>query len=475
MALGSAALLWACAGPGRDAGDPAPRQATPLELALMALPIELDPARWQLVSQGSPLPPVPADPTNRVADDRRAALLGRALFFDPRLSDDGQTSCATCHVPELGFDDGEVHRVAPGDHLRRTPGLLNVGHLRWLGWDGRKDSLWSQALGPLEAAREQNTSRVHVVRTVLADPDLAAALEAVFGPLPALEGLDRADEHARPVWHDADHPLSQAWAAMDPELRREVDQVFVYVGKALAAYERQLVSGPAPFDRFVAAVQSGDRQAARLLEPAAEVPSPAAPDSTTALERDAALDLGGARNPSALRGLELFFGRANCHTCHNGPLFTDYEFHDTLLPFEDDGRPDRGRHLGIELVREDPFGGLGEYSDDPDASGAQKLRFLPRRPHQYAEFKTPSLRDLGPGPYMHRGEFASLGEVLRHYNTLAGARRNAHGGEAILVPLDLDEGQLADLEAFLLSLRGAAPPLELWGPPSRAELRQLAD
>ena len=436
-------LLLACSGPDRRVGPATDGAPEPLVRALAGLPIEMDPQRWALVSLGSPVPPLPADPTNAVGDDPRAALLGRALFFDARLSDDGQTSCATCHIPERGFDDGEIHRVAPGDHLRRTPGLLNVGHLRWLGWDGRKDSLWSQALGPLEAAREQNTSRVHVVRTVVEDVELAPAFEALFGPLPPLPGLAQADPLARPVWRDDAHPSSIAWAALDEDLREQIDSVFADVGKAIAAYERQLVSGPAPFDRFVEAVESGDPDAARLLEPA------------------------------ALRGLDLFFGRANCHTCHNGPLFTDYEFHDTLLPFEDDGRPDRGRHLGIELVRDDPFGGLGAFSDDPRASGAQKLRFLPRRPHQYAEFKTPSLRNLGQGPFMHRGEFETLGDVLRHYNELVGARRNAHGGEAILVPLGLDEGQLGDLEAFLGSLRGELPPRHLWAPPTSAELAGL--
>ncbi|MEO0651088.1 MAG: cytochrome c peroxidase, partial [Planctomycetota bacterium] len=392
----------------------------------------------------SPPPAPPADPTNAWADDPGAALVGRALFFDARLSDQGDTSCSTCHDPATAFSDGSVHVVSPGEHLRRTPSLMNVAHNRWFGWDGRQDSLWSQALAPLEAAREHASSRLHVVKVLRGDPYLREAFEAVFGPLPALAGLDQAPEHARPVPGDPDHPHQRAWDSLGPQTRADVNAVFARVGKALAAYERQLLSSPAPFDRFARGLAEGN------------------PDDVAALA------------PEAQLGADLFFGRANCFACHDGPLFTDKEFHDNLLPFIDGGRPDRGRHLGLELVKDDPFNGLGAYSDAPESLEARKLEFLPDRPRQFAEFKTPGLRDLGPGPFMHRAEFATLEDVVRHYATLDGARLDRHGAERILVPLDLTDAERAGLVAFLESLRGPAPDPAQMRPPTPRELLDFA-
>ncbi len=372
--------------------------------------------------RASPLPPLPPDPTNAAADDPRAASLGERLFFDARLSEAGDTACATCHDPERGFSDGSIHRVQPGDHLRRTPSLLDVAYNRWFGWDGRHDSLWAQALAPLEAAREHASSRLHVVRVLRRDDVLWSELESVFGPSPPLPGIDDAPDHARPVPNDPEHPHAIAWGGLSPELRDGVDTLFARVGKALAAYERRLVTDPSPFDRFAAALRSGDADATRAL------------------------------GPSEQRGAKLFFGRANCHACHSGPLFSDLEFHDNLLPFTDDGRPDQGRYLGMQLVRRDPFNGLGRHSDAPASIEARKIEFLPERPRAYAEFKTPMLRSLGAGPFMHRGEFATLEDVVRHYATLDGARIDSHPGERILVPLELSDSDRADLAAFLRSL-----------------------
>jgi cytochrome c peroxidase len=436
-ALAAAALGSGCAGRG-------PRPAAPPPADPPSLVVELDAAQRRRIAQNSPIPPPPPDPTNRYADDPRAALLGQALFFERRLSERGDTSCATCHVPDTGFTDRSVHRVAPGEHLRKTPTLLHVGHQRWFGWDGRQDSLWAQALAPLEAAREHASSRLHVVRVIHRDPLLRGAFAAVFGEWPDLSALAAHPEHARPVRGSPDHPHQRAWEELGAPLQARIDALFAQVGKALAAYERQLVGGPAPFDRFAAGLARGDGELVAALGPAEQ------------------------------RGASLFFGRANCHLCHNGPLFSDLEFHDTLLPFADDDHPDRGRHLGIDLLREDPFNGRGAHSDAPESLEGRKLTFLPRKPHQYAEFKTATLRALGPGPFMHRGDFASLAAVLRHYATLESARQNAHGGERILVPLDLGPQDLTDLEAFLRSVESTPPPAELLAPPAAERLAALA-
>ena len=437
LAAGIAAA--ACHGPVEP---PTPEGPDPRAGA--ALEVDLDAAQRRRIAAASPLPPPPADPTNAWADDPDAALVGRALFFDPRLSERGDTSCSKCHDPTAGFTDGSVHVVSPGDHLRRTPSLLNVAHNRWFGWDGRQDTLWAQALAPLEAAREHASSRLHVVKVLRRDPILRGAFEAVFGPLPPLTGIDAAPEHARPVVGQPDHPHQRAWDALPAATRAEVSTVFARVGKALAAYERRLLSGPAPFDRFARGLADGDPEAVAALSPEAQA------------------------------GAALFFGRANCFACHDGPLFSDKEFHDNLLPFTDEGRPDRGRHLGIELVKRDPFNALGRHSDAPESATARKLEFLPDRPRQFAEFKTPGLRDLGEGPFMHRAEFATLEEVVHHYATLDGARIDRHGGERILRPLDLTAAEQRSLVAFLASLRGPAVDPAWTRPPTARELAEVS-
>ena len=100
------------------------------------------------------LPPLPADLSNRVADDPRAAELGRALFSDARLSANGEVACATCHLPERQFQDDLPLGRGVGTTARRTMPIAGAAYAPFLFWDGRKDSLWAQALGPLESAVE---------------------------------------------------------------------------------------------------------------------------------------------------------------------------------------------------------------------------------------------------------------------------------------------------------------------------------
>ena len=121
----------------------------------------------------------PADPTNRVADDPHAAEFGRKLFFDTRLSANGQVSCATCHIPEKEFQDGTPLAKGVGVTSRRTMPIAGMAHSPFLFWDGRKDSLWAQALGPLESPVEHGGSREQYAKVIAAHyrPDY----EAIFG------------------------------------------------------------------------------------------------------------------------------------------------------------------------------------------------------------------------------------------------------------------------------------------------------
>lgn len=364
---------------------------------------------------------VPADATNAVADVPAAARLGRTLFFDPRLSASGSVACATCHRPAQDWTDGRPLPQATTGHGRRrhTPSLWNVAYNRWFFWDGRADSLWSQALKPIEDEREMGGSRGDVARLISTDPLLRQAYESVFGPLPELGTLPAGVKPDEPGRESAS---SRAWATVAPARQHAVNVVFANVGKAIAAFERTIVSGDTPFDDFARALGTGTSQ--RSAYPV-----------------------------EARRGLKLFIGSAGCVNCHHGPLLTDHEFHNIGLADQENIFSDAGRFDGIRTVRSDPFNALGIHADRKPTRST--LAFLAQRETTWAEFKTPSLRNVArTAPYMHDGRFATIKDVVAYYSSLAGAVV----GEADrqhLRPLDLLPRQQADLEAFLQTLSDA--------------------
>ena len=362
------------------------------------------------------LPPPPDDPSNAYDTDPRAARLGRSLFFDTRLSANGAVACGTCHLPDLTFQDGRPRGRGMADVPRRTMTLLGAAHQTWFFWDGRKDSLWAQALGPPESPAEHGISRTRVA--VLVGEHYVDPYEAVFGPLPVLPpGLP---ERARP---SADDPeANRAWQALPEATRDAITRVYVNVGKAIAAFERAIQPGPAPFDRYVEARLRGDANAA-----------------------------AGALSPAAVRGLRLFIGKAHCTNCHAGPLLTNGEFHATLVPPPDGQEPDPGRSEGLTNVLADEFNCQSRWSDaTPEQCSA--LRFVNRDPKAADRaFKTPTLRNVATrAPYMHAGQLKTLGEVLRFYRDVSARVKDVgHGG--------LTDAELADLEAFLAALTGPVP------------------
>src|SRR5262249_2967624 len=131
------------------------------DLDLDAPPVLTEKERSPLLEL-SPLPTIPPDPTNAVYESEAAARLGQALFFDTRLSANGSVACATCHDPRKSWTDGKPLGSGISGLARHTMTLWNVAYNRWFFWDGRKDSLWSQALGPLEDGREHGTSRLAI-------------------------------------------------------------------------------------------------------------------------------------------------------------------------------------------------------------------------------------------------------------------------------------------------------------------------
>lgn len=207
---------------------------------------------WPLVA------PSPAD--NPMTPEKIA--LGKQLFFDPRLSGDNQMSCATCHVPEKGFGDGLPKAIGAGgkELARNTPTVLNVGFYENYLWDGRAASLEEQALTPIESPEEMHQDLDELKAELNAVPGYAAQFQAVFGGPVTREGI----------------------------------------AKALATFQRTLVTRNSDFDRFLA----GDE---------------------AALSRD------------AREGWELFQA-AGCTRCHSGPNFSDNRFYRLGVSFLDRGR-----------------------------------------------------------------------------------------------------------------------------------------
>jgi cytochrome c peroxidase len=214
------------------------------------------------------LPAVPMPEGNRSTPAR--VELGKALFFDPRLSGNGATSCASCHNPSLGWSDGLKTAVGMGGVVlaRATPTIVNTAFNTQFMWDGRKKSLEDQALGPMKAADEMNTDFPAVIERLRAMPGYALLFERAY----------------------PGEPLGEETLA-----------------KALAAYERSIVSRDSPFDRWLA----GDTR---------------------------------ALTPAQYRGFRLFTdpAKAHCAACHSGPNFTDNGFHNIGIRSAG-ARPDPGR------------------------------------------------------------------------------------------------------------------------------------
>lgn len=392
---------------------------------LLACGPVLDDEAWEEIRLLSPLADPPLDATNGVAEQENAARLGQKLFYDARFSANGAVSCSTCHDPEKGFGDEKTLAEGIRTAGKNAPTALNTAWNRWFFWDGRADSAWSQALGPLENPVEHGSNRMAILKAVYEDPSLKAEYESVFSPLPDLND-PRFPAEARPIPDAVDDPQNIAWETLSAADQDAINRGFSNVGKAIAAYERHLERRDSPFDRFVAG------------------------------EED-------ALSPEAQRGLALFVGEGNCTLCHSGPELSDREFHNLALGPREwlSSDPDYGRYAGITRLQQNPFNASGTYSDDPLAS---KVPYLLQTEEQIGQFKTPSLRNVAlTGPYMHGGHFETLTDVIHFYSTLEEEGGEGHR-EEILIPLDWSDQQIAEMVAFLESLTGEAIPEEWLAP-----------
>ncbi len=345
------------------------------------------------------LPALAPDPSNAVADNPVAASFGRELFFDRRLSANGGISCATCHQEERRFTDGLKKGQAIGTTDRHTPSIVGSAYSPWQFWDGRSDSQWAQALAPLVHPDEHATTREQVAAVIAADERYRDFYATLFGEFPDLADADE----------------------------EKITRVFVNVGKSIAAFERTVMPSASRFDQYIREIVVAD--------------------STTRASDTLSDD--------EVRGLRLFIGEAQCLRCHNGPLLTNHEFHNTGLLSAPGEIPDIGRSQGVRLVLQDEFNCRGVYSDDPSRQCAE-LDFVQTGIELIGATKTPSLRNLeNTAPYMHNGEIETIAEVLRHYNDGLDAMIGHNEAE----PLGLSRRELQQLEAFLATL--SAPVSQL--------------
>jgi cytochrome c peroxidase len=365
----------------------------------------------------------PADASNVYEQRTDAAVFGRALFIDTRLSRNGQVACVSCHAANNQFEDGRQFGQGIGTGKRRTMPVMGAAHSPFLFWDGRKDSAWSQALGPMEDAAEHGGNRVRFVRLVL--EQYKDQYIAVFGPVP---DLGKLPGDASPNGTEAERA---AWSALAPAVRDGVNRVFANMGKAIAAYERHVSYGESRFDQYAQATVSADARGQEVL------------------------------TLQEVRGLRAFLNKGQCATCHNGPLLTDHAFHNTGVPPIDPANPDPGRVDGLKKLLKDEFNCLGPYSDaKPEQCG--ELQFLSTNdPGALGAFRTPSLRNVAArAPYMHAGQFANLEQVLQHYarspKAAIGHSELAQPGEshAERQTIRLSATDIQDLAAFLGTLTG---------------------
>lgn len=322
--------------------------------------------RWQL-PRWLPPPIVPADnPMSEAKVD-----LGRHLFYDKRLSRDGSMSCATCHQQARAFTDGRAIPIGvTGDsHPRNAMSLANVAYHPVLTWaNPLLDSLEKQALIPMfgEAPVEMG---------------LAGREQALFARLAA----------------DPTYPGKFRSAFRERDGTIDLGTIT----KALAAFQRTLVSADSPYDRYRYGGQSD------------------------------------AISPAAKRGEALFFSeRLECFHCHGGVHLTDNLVH-RRKPFAEFG-----------------FHNTGLYDrDGKGAYPADNVGLIEHtgRAEDMGRFRTPSLRNIAlTAPYMHDGSIQRLEDVILHYG--AGGRARSVLTSPFLPGFTLDSGETADLIAFLLSL-----------------------
>lgn len=375
--------------------------------------------------------PVPTNPTNRFADNPKAAELGHSLFFDKRMVS-GAGNCRTCHDTRAGGADtksrGPTTTFGTSVFSRNTPTIFNVAFIPGVNhWGGLFSALWSVPSDVGSSALEQ-------AHFIYSDPAYRAQYEELFGPMPPLDDTVR--------FPPVGGRTSAAWMGMAPEDQKAMGRFTTNYGKTLEAYQRKLIDKNSAFDRYM----NGDET---------------------------------AMTASAIRGAKLFIGKAGCNECHNGPNFSDFKFHNIGVP-QGALAKDYGFAGAGAFQMTYPFNANSEYSDDPQY-GADLVKDIMVVPSaelpmvcgsdpmpQCGAFKTARLRSVAmTAPYMHTGGFSNLWDVVAFYNEGAGTDGYVGQRDRAIAPLFLSDDEITDIVSFLEALSGEPIPDE-WSkcPPS---------
>ena len=363
--------------------------------------------------------PAPTQISNRYFTNPDAQQLGNLLFHDPQLSQTQSMSCATCHAADKYFADGLEtpvdNTLGNGTVNRNTPTVVGSAWNTWQYWDGRRDSLWSQALTPLEAPVEMASNRVAIARYILLSDSYRARYQTVFGPFPLTEADLSVD--ASPVGNQAQ---KRAWFDIELPIQFKINTVFANIGKAMGAFQGTLEPPASRFDKFVEKLNNNE-------------------------------DTAGILSKEEIAGARLFINekKTQCLECHNGPLLSNGNFHSIGTGNLTGEQKDLGRAFGAQAVLQNEFNCHGRYSD-ARPEDCKHLNFMNRDniTHSQGAFKTPSLRNISnTGPYFHDGRFATLAEVLLHYNDPPTDKTNHD-----LRNFKLTDKEMENLSAFLHAL-----------------------
>lgn len=360
------------------------------------------------------------DISNRLSGDPDAIRLGQALFFDRKLSAPGMTSCADCHDPEKYFSDGKTLSFGSSQTARHSPSLIGAAYSQWFYWDGRRDSLWAQAVTPIESPGEMDNTRADAVLYVTTHDEYGLTFSKLSDAFQIgnLEEMLQFQAGAGPY---SDSQGKQKWQQMSLTDKHAVSQAFADIGKILAAYVETLQHQPSRFDIFVANLLGGQTDAAYKI--------------LTEEER---------------KGLKLFLNgdQTPCLRCHNGPLFSNQEFHNVATGFSADGAFDFGRYIGLQAAMVDEFNCRGKFSD-ATWEQCDQIKHVTEGHADQGAFKVPSLRNVAAtAPYMHDGRYSDLQQVLDHY-------REAPDGSDLIheIPsFELTDKEATQVIAFLGTL-----------------------
>ena len=330
--------------------------------------------------------PLPLFPKNNPLS-RAKVVLGKKLFFDPKLSRSKQIACASCHDSDLGWGDGRTlsfgHNRQTGN--RNAPSVENSGYYHQLFWDGRASSLEQQALMPITNPVEMNFTIKELIARLNRDVDYPKLFELAFA------------------------------GSKNNEINGD------NIAKAIATYERTIISRLSSFDRFL--LSSSQTHPRRKLI------------------------FNRQFSDQALWGLHLYRTKARCMNCHGGALMSDNQFH----------------NIGLTYYKRS-YEDLGRYLTTNDKSDVGK-------------FKTPSLRGvMNNKPWMHNGLFSNMRGIINLYNM--GGPRNTYDASddmapkqsKLLKPLQLNAAEIDALLAFLTSVT-ATPARDS----SRRVMSSLAD